>query len=189
MKEKAMTSANEQNKWNSWTYNVEDRFKDKSQEEIKQTLRTTSHPFAVMMEHWNGDFNIGTMIRNANAFNAEKVFYYGKKKYDRRGAVGTHHYVDLNFISDNDGLLSLKSDFVFVCLDNVEGSVPIENFKWPENALMIFGEEGFGLSDEILALADHIVSITQYGSVRSMNVGTTSGIAMYDYMKKYSSSK
>ena len=179
-----MATVVEQNKWNSWTYNVEDRFKGKSQEEIKQILKSTSHNFAVMMEHWNGDFNIGTMIRNANAFNAEKVFYYGKKKYDRRGAVGTHHYVDLNFIGDDDGLISLKSDFVFVCLDNVEGSVPMEDFKWPKNSLMIFGEEGVGLTDKMLSMADYTVSITQYGSVRSMNVGTTSGIAMYDYTKK-----
>jgi len=155
-----------------------------STDQIKETLRSTSHNFAVMMEHWQGDFNIGTMIRNSNAFNSEKVFYYGKKKYDRRGAVGTHHYVDLNFISDYDDLLSLKSDYVFVCLDNIKGSVPMESFEWPENALMIFGEEGIGLSEEMLSLADHTVSITQYGSVRSMNVGTTSGIAMYDYLYK-----
>tara|TARA_R110000824_G_scaffold24884_20_gene87182 strand:+ start:688 stop:1236 length:549 start_codon:yes stop_codon:yes gene_type:complete len=174
----------ENNTWNSWTYNVEDRFKGKSKEEIRSVLRSTSHNFSVMMEHWRGDFNIGTMIRNANAFNAEKVFYYGKKKYDRRGSVGTHHYVDLNFIDDFGGLVSLKSDYIFICLDNVDGAESMEDFLWPENALMIFGEEGSGLSPEILALADHVVSITQYGSVRSMNVGTTSGIAMYDYTRK-----
>ena len=174
--------ADEQNRWNSWNYNVEDRFKGKSKNHIKDILRSTSHNFAVMMEHWQGDFNIGTMIRNANAFNAEKVFYYGKKKYDRRGSVGTHHYIDLEYL--NELLISLKSDYVFVCLDNVPSAVPMENFVWPENSLMIFGEEGVGLTDEILAMADHIVSIKQYGSVRSMNVGTTSGIAMYDYTNK-----
>mgnify|MGYP003129540833 FL=1 len=179
-----MVAVTKENRWNSWTYNVEDRFKGKTKKEICETLRSTSHNFAVMMEHWQGDFNIGTMIRNANAFNAKKVFYYGKKKYDRRGAVGTHHYVDLTYIDDPGKLVHLKSDFTFVCLDNVEGSVPMEDFIWPENALMIFGEEGIGLSDEILSMADHIVSITQYGSVRSMNVGTTSGIAMYDYTSK-----
>ena len=172
------------NTWNSWTYNVEDRFKGKSKEEIIQTLRSTSHNFAVMMEHWNGDFNIGTMIRNANAFNAEKVFYCGKRRFDRRGAVGTHHYVDLCHIDDHDVLTSLKSKYKFICLDNVEGAIQMQDFKWPENSLMIFGEEGVGISEEMMSLADHVVSITQYGSVRSMNVGTTSGIAMYDYTRK-----
>tara|TARA_R100000458_G_C8264213_1_gene239457 strand:+ start:444 stop:992 length:549 start_codon:yes stop_codon:yes gene_type:complete len=179
-----MTATAENNTWNSWTYNVEDRFKGKSKEEICRILRSTSNNFSVMMEHWRGDFNIGTMIRNANAFNAEKVYYYGKKKYDRRGSVGTHHYVDLAFLDSRSELLHLKSDFTFVCLENVEGSVPMEDFVWPENTLMIFGEEGVGISPEMLDLADHVVSITQYGSVRSMNVGTTSGIAMYDYMRK-----
>jgi len=172
-------------RWNSWTYNVEDRFKGKTKEEIVESLRSTSHSFAVLMEHWQGDFNIGTMIRNANAFNAKKVFYYGKKRYDRRGTVGTHHYVDLNYISSHENLLELKKHFSFICLDNIEGSVPMQDFNWPENSLMIFGEEGIGLTKEILELADHVVSIQQYGSVRSMNVGTTSGIAMYDYMNKF----
>ena len=116
------------NKWRSWTYNVEDRFKGKTKEEIKKTLRSTSHPFAVMMEHWQGDFNIGTMIRNANAFNAEKVFYYGKRKYDRRGTVGTHHYVDLHHIDDVGVLRTLKNSYSFVCLDNVQEAIPLEDF-------------------------------------------------------------
>ena len=179
-----MTVNSATERWRSWTYNVEDRFKNKTQEEIKQTLRDTCHPFSVMMEHWQGDFNIGTMIRNANAFNAKKVFYYGKRRYDRRGAVGTHHYVDLNHINTRESLLELKEKYTFVCLDNVEGSVPMETFEWPENTMMVFGEEGIGLTDEMLELADHIVSIQQYGSVRSLNVGTTSGIAMYDCTKK-----
>ena len=51
---------------------------------------------------------------------------------------------------------------------------------------MLFGEEQRGLSKEALALADHVVYIPMWGSVRSLNVGTSSGIAMYDYaMKKH----
>lgn len=179
-----MTTNVSTERWRSWTYNVEDRFKNKTQEEIKQTLRATCHPFSVMMENWQGDFNIGTMIRNSNAFNAKKVFYYGKKRYDRRGTVGTHHYVDLNHINTHESLLKLKEKYTFVCLDNVEDAIPMEEFDWPENTMMVFGEEGVGLTKEMLELADHIISIKQYGSVRSMNVGTTSGIAMYDYTNK-----
>jgi len=173
-------------RWSSWNYNVVDEFKNKTPEEIKALLESTRHPFAVLMEHWKGDFNIGTLIRNSNAFNANEVFYVGKKRYDRRGAVGTHHYIDLKYIDDFEDLWKLKEKYTFVCLDNnIDGVVSMEEFEWPENALMIFGEEGEGVTSEMLELADYIVSITQYGSVRSMNVGTTSGIAMYDYMKKY----
>ena len=173
-------------RWRSWTYNVIDEFKGKTQDEIKDQLKSTRHPFAVLMEHWKGDFNIGTLIRNSNVFNANEVFYVGRKRYDRRGAVGTHHYIDLNYIDDFEDLWSLKDKYTFVCLDNnIEGVVSMEDFDWPENALMIFGEEGEGVTSEMLELADHVVSIKQYGSVRSMNVGTTSGIAMYDYTRKY----
>jgi len=175
-----------QERWSSWRYNVVDEFKGKTQEEIKTSLELTRNPFAVLMEHWKGDFNIGTLIRNSNAFNANEVFYVGKKRYDRRGAVGTHHYIDLKYIDDFEDLWKLKERYTFVCLDNnIDGVVSMEKFEWPENALMIFGEEGEGVTPEMLELADYAVSITQYGSVRSMNVGTTSGIAMYDYMKKY----
>ena len=106
-----MTANLDNNRWKSWTYNVVDQFKNKSVEEIKDILRSTSHPFSVLMENWQGDFNIGTMIRNANAFNAKKVFYYGKRQYDRRGTVGTHHYVDLNYIDTREGLLELKEKY------------------------------------------------------------------------------
>ena len=76
-------------RWSLWQRNVMDHFKDMPDEEIKEELQKTAHPFAVCMEQWQGDFNIGTLIRNANAFNAEKVFYIGRKRYDRRGTVGT----------------------------------------------------------------------------------------------------
>jgi tRNA G18 (ribose-2'-O)-methylase SpoU len=171
-----------------WTQNVIDKYKGLSTHLIREDLQKNAHQFAVMMEHWRGDFNIGTMIRNANAFNAKEVFYYGKKKYDRRGAVGTQHYVNLRYLSSPDVLVSLKSDYIFVCLDNnIEGAVPMEDFIWPENSLMIFGEEGPGITKSTLDLADHVISIKQYGSVRSLNVGTASGIAMYDYLNKLNS--
>ena len=174
--------------WHRWSdsRNVVDRYKTWKHDDIINDLQENSHPFSVMMEHWNGDFNIGTLIRNANVFNAHEVFYCGKKKYDRRGCVGTHHYVNLQHVSDASSTLKeLKQRYTFVCLDNVHDAIPIETFVWPENSLMIFGEEGIGISSKMLDMADHVVSITQYGSVRSMNVGTASGIAMYDFVKKH----
>ena len=174
-----------ENRHTSWIRNVIDDFKDKSKEEINEILRSTANPFSVLMENWQGDFNIATMIRNANAYNATKVYYLGRKQYDRRGTVGTHHYVDIQHLSSSDDLRALKKNHTLICMDNIAGSVPMEDFEWPENSLMIFGEEGCGVTKETLDMADHIVSITQYGSVRSLNVGTSSGIAMYDFMSKH----
>ena len=172
-------------RFGAWKYNVTDEYKSWNPEDIKVDLQARAHPFAVLMEHWKGDFNIGTMIRNANAFNASRVYYIGRRRFDPRGCVGTHHYVDLNYLNNFDELSELKEKYVFVALDNNIGNcVPIETFEWPGNSLMIFGEEGNGITPELLSLCDYRVSITQHGSVRSLNVGTSSGIVMYDYLNK-----
>ena len=171
-------------RWSLWKRNVIDRYNNWSTESIKRDLQRTANPFAVCMEHWQGDFNISTLIRNANAFNAEKVFYLGKNRFDRRGTVGSHHYVDLVFLDGGiSQLVELKKQYTFVAIDNnVPETHKLGNFNWSElekPPLLIFGEEGVGLTEETLKLADYTVEISQFGSVRSLNVGTSSGIIMY----------
>lgn len=168
------------------TRNVINKYSTWTEELINQDLRKNAFPFAVLMEQLEHDFNIGTLIRNSNAFNSKQVFYYGPtKRYDRRGTIGTHKYVDLTYLPSLQEVLNLKKDYTFIGVDCVEGSVPMNNFKWPENTLMIFGEEGGGISKNMRELCDKIVHIEQYGSVRSLNVGTASGIAMNDYVNKF----
>jgi len=174
--------------FSTWNYNVADHYKGKDVDFIRKDLQKNAHSFAVLMEHWKGDFNISTMIRNANAFNAKEVFYIGKKKWDRRGAVGTHHYTPLRHVKSFDGLKDLKSLYTFVAIDNnMPDTLKLTKFNWNElekPPLMIFGEESQGLTEEMLKLCDYAVEITQYGSVRSLNVGTSSGIVMFDYVSK-----
>jgi tRNA G18 (ribose-2'-O)-methylase SpoU len=172
--------------YRSWQRNVADPLKEKSIEEIQQYLRDTAHPFAVCFEHWIGDFNMATGIRNANAFNAKEVFYIGDKKWDRRAAVGVHNYTEVQWIPTVEDLVKLKEKYVIVGIDNVPGSVSIRNYRWPHNTLMVFGEEGVGLTPEMQALCQDIVEIPMFGSVRSLNCGTASGIVMYDFVEKLS---
>ena len=174
------------NQWNSWTRNVVDKYKSWSTESIKEDLQQTANPFAVCMEHWQGDFNIGTLIRNANVFNAEKVFYLGKRRYDRRGCVGTHHYTSIDFVGDDvSALIALKNTYTFIAIDNnLNKTEKLSKFNWnklEKPPLFFFGEEGLGLTPEVQNLCDYTIEIEQYGSVRSMNVGTCSGIVMYAY--------
>lgn len=164
--------------------NIVDFYRGWKLEDIKLDLDRKSFPYAVLMEQWQGDFNIGTLIRNANAFAAREVFYIGKKRWDRRGAVGTHNYTSVNHLNSFDSLKELKNKYVFVGMDNVEGSVPMESFSWPDNTLMIFGEESTGITKEVLDMCDVVVAITQFGSVRSLNAAVASGIAMFDYSNK-----
>ena len=168
----------------AWQYNVADHLKGKTIEEIRRHLKATAHPFAVCMEHIIGDFNMGTVIRNANAFNAQEVFYIGEKKWDKRSAVGVYNYSDVQWIQTVEEFKKLAERYTIVGIDNVFGAVPIRGYRWPTNALMVFGEEGTGLTPEMQALCKDIVEIPMFGSVRSLNCGTASGIVMYDFVEK-----
>jgi len=180
-----MSDVDKQQRWSTWRRNVVDKYKGMPVERIRDDLRSTAHPFSVLMEHWHGDFNISTLIRNANVFNAERVFYLGRRGFDRRGTVGAHHYVDLNHLSSIENLLEFSDQYTLVALDNnISDCISLTDFEWPQRPLMIFGEEGTGITDTVLDICDHRVSIPQWGSIRSLNVGTSSGIVMYDYVNK-----
>jgi tRNA G18 (ribose-2'-O)-methylase SpoU len=181
-------------RWSLWARNVIDRYKSWSTESIKKDLQRTSNPFAVCMEHWQGDFNISTLMRNANAFNAREVFYFGKKRFDRRGTVGSHHYIHFTHLQRGiSELLALKKDYTIIGIENnVPNTCKLNQFNWQsieKPPLMLFGEEGVGLTKEALELTDYCIEIPQYGSVRSLNVGTSSGIIMYDYVRFLKNSK
>jgi len=170
--------------------NISDKYKyDRlikwTTELIKEDLQSKAFPYAVLMENFAGDFNIGTVIRNANAFNAREVFYLGRKHYDRRGTVGTHHYTNIVHLPEIDDLKKLKEKYTFVGVENsVPTAMPLAEFKWPDRTLLIIGEEGVGITSETLALCDHYVYIPQFGSVRSLNAGVASGIVMNDFITK-----
>lgn len=164
--------------------NISDKYKGWMQDLIRKDLSTRALPYSVLMEAWNGDFNIGTLVRNANAFAVKEVLYIGKRKWDRRGAVGTYHYTDVIHLDSFDALSSKKTSYSFIGIDNVPGAISLADMNWPENTLMLFGEEGTGLTKEALNLCERIVQIPMYGSVRSLNCGTASGIVMNDYVQK-----
>jgi tRNA G18 (ribose-2'-O)-methylase SpoU len=167
-------------------FNVVPQYFGWTQDLIKEKLRETAFPYSVLMTQISHDFNFGTLVRCSNAFNAGKVYYFGNtRKFDPRGAVGTHHYMEPVWIDTFEKLKNLKNQYTFVGIDNIEGSVELEKFEWPENTLMIFGEEQIGIIPEILELCDYKVYIPMFGSVRSLNVGTASGIVMNDFVTKH----
>jgi tRNA G18 (ribose-2'-O)-methylase SpoU len=175
--------------------NIADRYKyDRlvkwTTEMIKSDLQQKSFPFAVMMENFVGDFNLSSVLRSCNAMNGREMFYLGRKQYDRRGTVGTHHYTDLINVKTREELLKLKERYTFVALENsVAQAEAIYDFVWPENPLIIIGEEGVGITPETLALCDKFVFIPQYGSVRSLNAAVAGSIAMNDFIAKYVKNK
>lgn len=177
--------------------NVIPKYKTWSDEKIKADLQAKALPFSVAMMQLQGDFNIGTLVRNANAFGAREVFYVGNKKWDRRGAVGTYHYIDVKHFYTVDEFLDYACQhYTLIALEGREQVKeivpelyvhPIFSYTWPEEPVcMIFGEEGAGLGDDVLYTCDQAVEIPQTGSVPSLNVGVASGIAMASYVAQYS---
>jgi tRNA G18 (ribose-2'-O)-methylase SpoU len=181
-------------RWSLWKRNVVDKYKSMTDDKIREELKQNVNPVAVCMEHWKGDFNISTLIRNANAFNVEKVYYLGRKRIDIRGAVGAHHYMDISYLDDSyNRLVELKNKYTFIAVDNnVDKTHKLREFDWnklEKPPLILFGEEGCGLTEEVLNLADYRIEIEQYGSVRSLNVGTASGIVLFECVQHLRNSK
>lgn len=168
------------------TRNINDFYKYWEHEAIVADLQSRRNKFVTVVERINGDFNFGTVVRNNNCFLGERVIRCGIKRWDKRGAVGTHHY---ERVEHSDSLVNTITDYSsrgyrIVAIDNVDGAVAIDDYQWVPESVLLFGEEGRGLSQEALALADDIIYIRQFGSVRSLNVGTAAGIVMFDYCSK-----
>ena len=176
------------------TRNIIDHYHYWKHEAILADLDSRANNFSIVCSNLYNDFNIATCIRNANAFLAKRVFVYGSKQYDRRGTVGTHHYVRMLHAGTHKGLVegleTLKAEtgqeLHLVAVDNISRARAIDSYAWPKekHVVMIFGQEQVGVPQELLDMAHACVYIRQYGSVRSLNVGTASGIVMYDYCSK-----
>ncbi len=167
--------------------NVVDRYRYWTREAIVADLDERRHPFHVAIENWEHDMNIGTVVRNANAFLAGAVHIVGRRRWNRRGAMVTDRYQHVLHHEEVDGLVryAREHDLVVVGVDNLPGSVPIETSQLPERCLLVFGQEGPGLSEAVREAADAVVSISQFGSTRSINAGVASGIAMHAWVRQH----
>jgi tRNA G18 (ribose-2'-O)-methylase SpoU len=157
-------------------------------EQIKADLDSRRHNFSVLCSNLYNDFNLSVIVRNSNAFLAKEVIIYGRRSYDKRGAVGTQNYTNFKYVKTIDDVDEISKDSIMIGVDNIPSSVPIENFVWPSDrhVIMAFGQEQVGLPEEIIRKCQSVVYISQYGSVRSLNVGCSSAIAMFSYcLQKY----
>lgn len=164
--------------------NVVDKYRYWSLAAIVADLDGGRHSFHVAIENWDHDFNIGTVVRNANAFLAAGVHIVGRRRWNRRGAMVTdryqhvfHHPTVADF-----GEWAAGEGLAIVGIDNIAGAVPIETTALPASCVLVFGQEGPGLTAEMVDACALLCEITQYGSTRSLNAGVASGIAMYAWM-------
>jgi len=167
--------------------NVADRYRYWKLEAIVEDLDGRRHPFHVAVENWEHDLNIGTVVRNANAFLAAGVHIVGRRRWNRRGAMVTDRYQHVVYHPTVEDLVEWADgrDLPLVGIDNLPGSVPLEEAGLPERCVLVFGQEGPGLSEAVRAAATAVCSIAQYGSTRSINAGVASGIAMHAWIRQH----
>ena len=167
--------------------NVIDRYRYWRLEAIVEDLDRQRHPFHVAIENWEHDLNIGTVVRNANAFLAEEVHIVGKRRWNRRGAMVTDRYQHIRHHYTIEALVDYARgrELVIIGIDNLPGALPIETAVLPRACLLLFGQEGPGLSEPARQAASSVLSIAQFGSTRSINAGVASGIAMHTWIRQH----
>jgi tRNA G18 (ribose-2'-O)-methylase SpoU len=144
----------------------------------------------VAIENWQHDFNIGTIVRSANAFLAREVHIVGNRRWNRRGAMVTDRYQHVLHHEDVPALAAylraLPGEPVPLWgVDNLPGSLHLETTEVPRRVCFLFGQEGPGLSGPAREACDATFSIAQFGSTRSINASAAAAIAMHSWVRAH----
>ncbi len=167
--------------------NVVDRYRYWTMAAIVADLDTRRHDFHVAIENWQHDFNIGTIVRTANAFLAAEVHIVGNRRWNRRGAMVTDRYQHVRHHETAADLAAYLHDIGVGLhgIDNLPGSAQLETMAMPRSVCFLFGQEGPGLSEGAREVCDGTFSIAQFGSTRSINASAAAAIAMHSWVREY----
>jgi tRNA G18 (ribose-2'-O)-methylase SpoU len=167
--------------------NVIDRYRYWRMEAIVADLDEHRHPFHVAIENWQHDMNIGSIVRSANAFAADTVHIVGRRRWNKRGAMVTDRYQHVLHHPDVADFVAWakERELPIIAIDNVPGSVIIETFDFPRECVLLFGQEGPGLSSEAIEAADAVVEISQFGSTRSINASAAAAVTMHAWVRQH----
>jgi len=168
--------------------NVLDKYHYWTVAAIKADLDSSRIDLEIAIENLQRDYNMGTIVRCANAFNIKKVHIIGRKQWNKRGAMVTDLYMNIQY---HDDVKAFKADMDktkrdIIAVDIVKGAKGLSETTLPANAVLVFGAEGPGLSKELINTASQTVMIEQFGSTRSVNVGVAAGITMYTWLQQHS---
>lgn len=167
--------------------NVIDKYKHVPHEAIVDDLDAHDHGLHIAVENTERDFNMGTIVRNANAFGVRHVHVIGRRQWNKRGAMMTDKYLHVHYYADTASFVQEMNtqSRAIIAIDNIEGSVNLAKTSIPKRCVLVFGQEGPGISRELADAAQQIIAIEQFGSTRSVNVGVASGIAMYAWLQQH----
>ena len=169
------------------TRNVVDKYRYWSMEAIVEDLDSKRHNYHVAIENWQHDLNIGSIFRTANAFLAKEVHIIGNRRWNRRGAMVTDRYQHVRHHPTVDDFLAWakREKLPIIAIDNVPGCKKIEQYDLPENCVLLFGQEGPGLSEAAIAASEVVLEITQFGSTRSINASAAAAITMHSWVMQH----
>jgi tRNA G18 (ribose-2'-O)-methylase SpoU len=167
--------------------NVADQYRYWRLDAIVADLDARRHPFHVAVENWRHDLNIGAVVRNANAFLAAEVHIVGERRWNRRGAMVTDRYQHVRHHPTLDAFAAWArgAGLPVLGIDNLPGSVAIDSYALPRECVLLFGQEGPGLSEPARSLAEAVLAIRQFGSTRSINAAAASAVAMHEWVRRW----
>ncbi len=167
--------------------NVIDEFKGATEAEIISRLDASSHGLVIALENTERDFNMGAIVRSANAFGVRDVYVIGRRQWNKRGAMATDKYLRVHYLPTTKKFIKKMraENRAIIAIDNTPGSVPMSEAQLPQHAVLVFGQEGPGISKELAKEADMVVAIEQFGSTRSINVGAAATVAMYVWLQRW----
>ncbi len=168
--------------------NVVDAYRYWRRDAIVADIDRRRHRLHVAIENFGNDANIGAVVRTANAFAVHTVHIVGRRRWNRRGAMVTDRYQHLAHHDTTEELIGFARDagLTVVAVDNVPGALRLEQTELPQDCLLLFGQEGPGISEAASDGASFTVSIAQFGSTRSINAGVAAGIAMHAWIRQWS---
>ena len=169
------------------TRNLIDEYKGMTNEQVFEALSKKRNVLEIAIENVEHDFNVGTIVRSANSFNAARVHIIGRRKYNRRGAMCTDKYLEIrhwesvkDFVQDQRA----RGREIVAIENNTPRAQELSSKKFIQESTLVFGSEGNGISDELLTEADDVRFIESFGSTRSVNVGVAAGIAMNEWARQ-----
>ncbi|MGI8946473.1 MAG: TrmH family RNA methyltransferase [Ornithinimicrobium sp.] len=171
--------------------NVVDRYRYWTREAIVADLDSRRHELHLAVENWGHDFNIGSVIRTANAFNVAAFHIVGRRRWNRRGAMVTdryqheHHHPGVDALAAWARAQRQPEGIPIIAVENTVTALPLEHAQLPRHCVLLLGQEGPGLTEDALACADQVVAISQYGSTRSLNAGAAGAIAMHAWVRQH----
>ncbi len=146
----------------------------------------TKIPVIIVLDNVRSMENVGSFFRTADAFRIESIYLCGitarpPHREIHKTALGADESVDWKYFETTaEACEHLKaSGYRIFAVEQVEGSIMLNDFQTPEKSAYIFGNEVDGVDDEALKYCEQAIEIPQEGTKHSLNVSVSGGIVMY----------